>query len=182
MKIETRHIPSQGTTLRYCRAADQFSTLKELQQNGEYRFKDPLSIEFDVLPVQDVIEVSGRLHTTVQLTCSRCLADVTQVLNHTFQLIYSQTIPKELQGGDEQDAELTADQIGVVFYKGEVIDLSDALQEQVILALPYKPLCHERCKGLCAQCGVDLNHNACECKLKTPSGPFDALKGLKLPP
>jgi uncharacterized protein len=49
-----------------------------------------------------------------------------------------------------------------------------------VLAVPFAPLCAETCKGLCPQCGIDLNTGTCSCE--APVDPrLAALKGLKLP-
>jgi uncharacterized protein len=41
--------------------------------------------------------------------------------------------------------------------------LEPLIREQVLLALPTRPLCDENCRGLCPSCGVDLNEKACRC-------------------
>ena len=181
MRIETHHIPSQGTTFNYHKQADQFATLEKMIEAGECRFKSVISIDLDVVPAPDFIGVAGRLTAVVQLNCSRCLTEYEWPINHAFKITYSQKIPKELQENDTQGVELTAEQIGVVFYSGDVIDFTETVQEQAVLALPYKPLCKKACKGLCPHCGVDLNYHKCQCGLQTTLGPFDVLKKLKLP-
>lgn len=180
MKIETHRIPSQGLTLKYQKQTSEFKILKEMVATGEYHFKAPLAIDLEVLPARDFIEVSGRITTIVALACSRCLERYELPLKHQFQLTFSQKIPKELHSDDTQGAELTADQIGVIYFKGEEIDFRDAIQEQVVMALPYIALCKQTCKGLCPHCGIDLNHDTCQCDGRPASGPFDVLKGLKL--
>ncbi|MGH7769034.1 MAG: YceD family protein, partial [Candidatus Binatia bacterium] len=45
----------------------------------------------------------------------------------------------------------------------EEIQLTPLVREQVLLALPTRPLCDENCRGLCPKCGVDLNENSCRC-------------------
>ena len=37
------------------------------------------------------------------------------------------------------------------------IDLREAIRQNLVLALPIQPLCREDCKGLCPECGRDLN-------------------------
>jgi uncharacterized protein len=182
MKIETHHIPSRGMTLNYQKEAGHFITLKEMTAAGACQFKSPLTINLEVVPARDYIEVTGQLTTVVELACSRCAEAFDLPLTHPFKLTYSQKIPKALQSDEEESAELTADQIGVVFFRGEEIDFTDTVQEQVVLALPFKALCSEQCKGLCAHCGIDLNHNTCQCDRHAASSPFDVLKNLKLPP
>ncbi len=181
MKIETHRIPSRGTTLNYHKEVGFFTALKKMVETGECRFNVPLVIDLEMIPARDIIEVTGRLSTVARLSCSRCLVEYDLPLNHQFHLLYSQKIPKSLQTEQDQSVELTAEQIGVIYYKGEIIDFTEAVQEQVVLALPYKPLCKQNCKGLCVRCGIDLNHQTCQCDKQSASSPFEGLKGLKLP-
>ena len=44
------------------------------------------------------------------------------------------------------------------------IDLEPLAREAVVLELPPAPLCREDCRGLCAQCGADLNEGSCSCE------------------
>lgn len=181
MKIETHHIASSGSTLVYKKDPGYFAILNDLKKSGECRFSAPIDIQLTVLPVRDFYKVQGHVATTVGLVCSRCLADIDQPLNHNFKLNYSREIPEQLHGDDPGGVELTAEQIGVIFFQGDEIDFRDAVQEQLMLAVPYKPLCKENCKGLCAQCGFDLNNGVCQCDTQRVNGPFEVLKDLKLP-
>ena len=54
-------------------------------------------------------------------------------------------------------------------FQGEEIDLRPAVEEQIVMAIPMKSLCREACRGICLQCGADLNQGDCECR----QGPFD---------
>ena len=180
MKIEIHHIPSEGLVLDAERPARHFSGLKAIMENGECEFVEPLDIHLEVVPWRDFIRVKGRIATTIRQACGRCLEVFESPLRSTFTLNYSGKIPKDVHKSDTDGIELTADQIGVVFFEGEEIDFTDAIQEQVILALPFKPICKPDCKGLCPKCGNDLNTDPCRCDQKVPDGPFAALKDLKL--
>ena len=164
------------------RPARHFTGLTELAQSGECEFTAPLVIHLEVLPVRDFFRVKGRIDTTIRQACVRCLADFDSPLRSRFTLNYSKEIPKDIHKADTEGIELTADQIGMIFFEGEVIEFRDALQEQVILAIPYKPLCKTGCKGLCPQCGRDLNTGPCGCRRKPPEGPFAMLKNFKIEP
>ena len=60
-----------------------------------------------------------------------------------------------------------------------VLELDDAVRTAVLLELPSRILCKEDCRGLCAQCGANLNVNACSCqKDLTSRNPFSALASL----
>ena len=180
MKIETQHIPSQGMTLVFEKKADAFPVLKKLIEKGEIALPEPIVFEINVIPERDMIKIKGSLAAAARLACSRCLAVFETTLRQRFTLRFSRQIPQDVHPAENAEIELTAEQIGLVFYKGEEIDLSDALQEQVVLALPYKPLCRADCKGLCPYCGTDLNHGDCQCRGDQPISPFAVLKGLKI--
>ena len=59
------------------------------------------------------------------------------------------------------------------------IDLGHLVMEQLHLALPMKPLCSETCKGLCPQCGTNLNTGSCNCDPRWEDPRLAALKALK---
>ena len=61
-----------------------------------------------------------------------------------------------------------------------LIDFTREISEQVILAIPFKPLCREDCRGLCAICGADLNEIECTCGRDDANFKFNALKNLKI--
>jgi len=176
MKIQIQHVPTQGTTFAYSKEAREFSVLKTMMENGECRFSGPIAIELTVAPEQELFNVSGVIGADIQLACSRCLAEFESRLVRRFNLRFSRAIPEELHPDGEQEIELTADAIGLLFFKGDEIDFKDAVQEQVVLALPYKPLCREECKGLCPHCGNDLNIESCGCTGDRSSSPFAVLK------
>lgn len=181
MKVEIHHIPSHGLDLSFEEQARRFASLKSLEENGECEFVSPVAVELHLVPMPDFIRVRGRIETTVRQACVRCLESFKNRIKSDFTLNYSKEIPGDLHDNDKAGIELTAQQIGMIFYAGDEIDFTDALQEQVVLALPYKPICHEDCKGLCPQCGQDLNKNVCQCGNEAADGPFGALKDLKLP-
>lgn len=181
MKIETKHIPQQGLSMEHRMQADEFETLKLLMTRGEAEFIETIGIKLSIMPLKDLIEVEGSVKTRVRIACSRCVESYDEPLRRTFKLSYSRKIPQDLHPDESEGIELTAQQIGLILYQGDEIDLRDALAEQVVLALPYKPLCRQDCKGLCQNCGVNLNQEACQCKSKDTGGPFEALKGLKFP-
>ena len=82
---------------------------------------------------------------------------------------------------NEDGAEVAEGDLDVFPFDGEKIDLEPLFREQFVLAIPFAPLCREDCKGLCPQCGTDLNSGTCSCE--KPTDPrLAALKGLKLPP
>jgi uncharacterized protein len=64
--------------------------------------------------------------------------------------------------------------------KGAItLDISQEIRDTVILGLPSKILCRQDCRGICPQCGVNLNEAECDCKQQTVDPRWEALKKLK---
>jgi uncharacterized protein len=87
-------------------------------------------------------------------------------------------VPRTENAG-EGEKEVEEDDLATAFYENDAIDLSQLVMEQFQLAVPMKPLCAEACKGLCPQCGTNLNTGACDCSGKWEDPRFAALKSMK---
>jgi uncharacterized metal-binding protein YceD (DUF177 family) len=59
-----------------------------------------------------------------------------------------------------------------------VIDVNDDVRQTVFLAVPLKLLCSESCKGLCPQCGINLNMGTCACTDDPADGRWEKLRSL----
>jgi uncharacterized protein len=178
MKVEVHSIPSRGLEIAIQEKASQFPALKELTDNGECDFIAPVSVELNLTPMRDFIRVEGAIACVIRQSCVRCLEDFEHRLQSGFTLNFSKDIPKDLHQKSKDGIELTAQQIGIVYYEGDEIDFTHAIEEQVVLAIPYKPICRQKCMGLCSQCGQDLNKGQCQCCPKESNSPFAALKAL----
>ncbi|MEW6659028.1 MAG: DUF177 domain-containing protein [Thermodesulfobacteriota bacterium] len=105
------------------------------------------------------ILVRGHLLGHLQLSCSRCLENFALPVDGDFDLLLAPR-PEQISG---QDEELSAADLDVDYYSGEVLNLGAILREQIILMVPLKPLCTEECRGLCPRCGALLNREECTC-------------------
>jgi DUF177 domain-containing protein len=181
MIVEVQHIPIEGKSFEYIKKADSFAVLRSLVKKGECRFPDPLVIELTVVPERNLIRVEGMITITIELSCSRCLAEFKNHLKRRFTLRFSRESADETHTAGEKEIEVTDAYVGLTFFTGESIDFTDTVQEQVVLALPYKPLCRETCKGLCPRCGTDLNAGPCGCTVDDSRNPFAVLKNLSWP-
>ena len=124
--------------------------------------------------------LNGSFSTGLQMNCSRCLAIFQKPLNEDFDITFARSDSEAIDQGDDQDRELTAEEIETVYFDGEVIDIKDALQQQIVMSLPQRPLCMETCKGLCQQCGANLNEEDCRCTKRELDERFEILKSLTL--
>ena len=81
--------------------------------------------------------------------------------------------------GSEEEHELDENDLSLGFYQDGVIDLDDITREQIELALPMVRLCADDCRGLCTECGTNLNLGECSCKDQQIDDRWAALKELK---
>jgi uncharacterized protein len=117
------------------------------------------------------------------VACSRCVNPVRLPIDEALRVTFMPPaeMPKDEDADAEDGAEIAEGDLDVFPFDGERIDLEPLFREQFVLSVPYAPLCKEDCKGLCPQCGTDLNTASCQCE--KPIDPrLAALKGLKLPP
>lgn len=109
----------------------------------------------------------GELQVATTLLCGRCLESVHLSLGFTFDEEY---VPEE-EIASELAADSEADISDLFIIDGShTLDLSEAVRQYTVAGLPMKPLCREDCRGLCPQCGINLNDAACSCP-KRPIGP-----------
>ena len=125
---------------------------------------------------------AGTFTGHVVVACSRCVNEMRIAIEETLRVTFMppSEMPSDDDAASEDGAEVTEGDLDLFPFDGDKIDLEPLFREQFVLAIPYAPLCREDCKGLCAQCGIDLNTGTCACE--KPIDPrLAALKGLKLP-
>lgn len=96
--------------------------------------------------------IEGDAEATVAAVCSRCLIPIATPVETHFAEQYYVTIDV-VSGAPHEEPPRDAKTIGPDFR----IDLTPLLREELILATPLAPLCRPDCKGLCLECGRDLN-------------------------
>jgi uncharacterized protein len=129
------------------------------RQDSDYRVAAPVYLRLNVHKERDVYRVGGRLRTRLELECGRCLEPFEIPIDSAFDLRYVPAV----QATGEPEREISEDDLTTAFYKDETLDLGELTHEQFLLALPMKPLCKDACKGLCPDCGANLNETTCGC-------------------
>lgn len=124
----------------------------------------------------DVLRVTGQLAFICRLECSRCLADFVQRGDEPVELYFRQQQPEE--AGPDRERELRPDDLSLIIYRGNELDLWPAIRESLELARPLKPLCRPDCRGICNGCGRDLNREDCVCPPQGGDPRWEALRSL----
>jgi uncharacterized protein len=144
-------------------------------QDDAYRVAAPVELVLDVQKLgDDAFGVSGRVRADLEVECSRCLEPFTVAVDAPFDLRY---VSQSANTG-EGEREVGEDDLATAFYRDGMLDLIELIREQFVLALPMKPLCTDACRGLCPQCGTNLNKTQCGCAPKWEDPRLAPLKSL----
>jgi uncharacterized protein len=170
-------------------AADEEGAVKALTKLRPAHLALPkrhAKIDFHVRILDKVIFVTGEFDTELHLLCSRCGKPFLFHADHHFEALLTQD--REMAGEPESDdlskqfgkahqgrVKLESE-LEITHLREDFVDLSQVLTEQLVLQVPFQPVCKDDCKGICFQCGADLNEGSCKCeRLGHPA--FAALKG-----
>jgi len=164
---------------RYRQPVTSFSRTFQPQEVGDeadtYRIAAPVEVAFDIHKDKEKFRLVGSVKTELELPCSRCVEPFRFPVNSSFDV---RLLPAaELTAGEEK--EVAEDDLETRFYEDDQIDLNELLREQFYLVLPMKPLCQADCRGLCPQCGVNLNTGSCSCAPVWEDPRLAPLKALK---
>ncbi len=136
----------------------------------------PAHSEVQVSLCGERVRVEGELGADLVLTCSRCLKPFARKIQKTFELEYR---PDPVVETEEEDLGLTYTDLDIGFYRDDRLDVRAVISEQIVLEIPMKPVCEEACKGLCQQCGADLNEGPCNCQPRSIDPRLEALLEVK---
>jgi uncharacterized protein len=122
-------------------------------RDGEARLAGPITGHARLHRTNESIVVDGVAHIPVLLECSRCLTEFTTTLDAPLRETFYPSI--DIETG--LPVRLPEDETAFTIDDHHQIDLREAIRQNLVLALPIQPLCREGCKGLCPECGRDLN-------------------------
>ena len=102
--------------------------------------------------------------------CGRCL----EPLRREEETVLSEKLlhQSDVDSNNEND--------NIIYNYDEKLDLTEEILNTIVLSLPMKPLCSEDCKGICSQCGINLNKKKCDCVVDNIDPRFAVLKDLRL--
>ena len=163
---------------RYRQPVSEFARTFKPEDVGdeadEYRIVTPVDLAFEIHKDKDRFRLVGTVVTELELPCSRCLEPFRLPVAAPFDLRYLPASEVSSDGEREVDDE----DLETSYYENDAIDLNGLMREQFYLALPMKPLCQDDCRGLCPQCGTNLNAGNCSCAPVWEDPRLAALKNL----
>ena len=134
--IETTQIGEDGFTV----SGEEPGDLLDLAQDPVAQADGPIRYELTVEQAGQELVVRGQIEAPLRLRCSRC-AQFFSTTARVSSFLHAYEWAEH----------------------PEFLDVSADVREDLLLEIPGFPLCHDGCKGLCAQCGQDLNEGPCGC-------------------
>ena len=122
----------------------------------------------------NMLIIRGELEAAVREECVRCLEEVIVPIHAEVEEEFGLENMKVTSNPNEEDG----NQSVVDFFKDQDLLLEEFIRQQLILTKPEFPLCAEDCKGLCAQCGTNLNDSNCECVAPQKESPLARLADI----
>jgi uncharacterized protein len=170
MKLDLSHIPESGLKFNVeldVGEVDMTGTDADLAGN--------LRLEGRVLKAGEEMVLDGVLRGGFSLTCSRCLKQFVQPFEFAVSATYVETT--EFPPGAR--TEVAFDDDTRIAFLGDEIDLIAGIREDLMLNVPLKPLCSDDCRGLCPQCGADLNEEECGCAQERGDPRLASLRAIR---
>ncbi|MEA3363901.1 MAG: DUF177 domain-containing protein [Thermodesulfobacteriota bacterium] len=176
MRLELKDIKGGVLEQEYSCTLSDFPDLIAIAEDGGSRFSEPLEFQLRLQRTGQFVEVDGCLNATVGLQCGRCLQSFEQSLSESFVLTFSPLCDEDQVA---EEVELEAEELGLIVYEDDLLELQEPLQEQLLMAIPINPLCTTSCQGLCPECGENLNVTRCDCVKKPFNNKFTALADIE---
>jgi len=153
-QIPIAEIPDEGLPLSYSEDPAEL----DLAVSG-VRFLQPIAVDLILVKAAQAISARGRIKTSVTCECVRCLSRLLVPLDIPVATQFLPALPPLPPGEYQMPSEAAED----YYYQDDVVVLDDLVRQEVILAVPFRPQCRADCRGLCPQCGQDLNVGTCAC-------------------
>lgn len=117
---------------------------------------------------QIVLDIDAKAQVVFE--CDRCTKEYESTIEGKFQLVCLY-----------REEDVSEEDINIKYLPPEQdkIDISEDLMEYLILNIPMKKICREKCKGLCPKCGADLNEKTCNCDKNSTNPVWEPLLKLK---
>jgi uncharacterized protein len=164
MKIVLSDITDEGLDLAF----------EETLSAEALKLQSPARVTLRIDKIGPEVLARGNVGTRIELQCSRCLRSFVKDMDVNISVVYHPV--EELRG--EEKHEIKDDELDMGFYQDDELDIHDLVTEQILLSVPMKPLCSESCKGICPNCGADLNAGTCTCERKETDPRLEVLKKL----
>lgn len=151
LKVDLRQLERTGRTV----IDENVPAAAEIWNGTGIQPHDDFEIRLEAQLAGNDVLVRGRLDGSIGLHCSRCLREVPIGVAEEVAFLYRPGL-SEVEAEDAEVYRLPE--------RGDELDLTEAIREHLVLSVPQYAICSEACRGLCPQCGANLNETDCACE------------------
>lgn len=137
----------------------------ELELYGSCPLREPVHVTGRVENRTGIVQLTADVAYVLDTTCDRCMTP----LHRESVLRIEHILVASLNREDADD---------LILVENHQLSLDDLVEADLILSLPMKILCKEDCRGLCFQCGKNLNEGLCGCRTESVDPRLAVLKDL----
>jgi uncharacterized protein len=175
VKLRIQDITAEAREISFLEPQVEINRALGLGPTREYRLEAPVGVVLAHYRAGTELFLTGEIKAETVAVCARCAEEFVGPTSRSFRYVLA---PRSI--GHDGKADLSAEDLEFSLYDGEEVDLTPLILEQTLLALPTRPLCREDCRGLCPQCGANLNELQCACAESVIDPRFAVLSSLKL--
>jgi len=177
MKISVDEVPQSPREVQFSESVEELEEAYRQSDHREFGFPPRLNVNLVYYRSGQDLFFNGTFYGRFTGTCGRCLESYPFTLDQHFEFVLS---PDSSIRSDRRAEELRREDLGLSYYSSDEIDIARLIAEQVMLALPTRPLCSENCQGLCAHCGTNLNQASCSCAASAGDPRMAVFRSLKV--
>ena len=135
-------------------------------------FPELATVKLNIQKMKEEFYCRGEVTAPVEIECSRCLEPYPDKLQGELNFIVRKYDAKAVMSADG------GEDVILLHPNDNIVDMTDQIRQVLALAMPMKPICSEDCRGLCPQCGANLNEETCDCRSDEIDERWEGLKDL----
>ncbi|MCB0332844.1 MAG: DUF177 domain-containing protein [Bdellovibrionales bacterium] len=147
LQVRLSDIPVEGIIINDTIPLETLNARMNEGPGNDVQFLAPPTVSLTISPRKGSAELSGTVTATYRQNCPRCLEVIDHPISQELNIILK---AKELRPGTDRklSAEEWDDDIGIIYFDGEHIDLEDIVQETLILAIDPLGAPHDGCSPM----------------------------------
>jgi uncharacterized protein len=126
--------------------------------DNSFELSGPIDIDITLIGLKDSILLRGRANFTLLSLCARCGKSFPEQMQIKLEELYKRE--ENILHFDESDKEIGPEDLYFVIEADETIDIEEVLRQNIIMALPIKPICSINCKPVSLSIGEVKQDNA----------------------
>jgi uncharacterized protein len=149
----------------------EFTVASSELELGE-QFSSKVHVEATLDKSSNQILLTASSEATAHFECDRCVSPFERKLSASHTMVY-------VTEGMDAAHDVDPVEMQVIPSGLHVVDIAEDVRQSILLAVPFKNLCKEECKGLCPTCGTNLNESTCSCSEPAIDSRWEQLRKLQ---